>query len=219
MSPAAAVDPIRVAIIEDQRHTREGLAVLVSGTPGFASAGVWRSMEDALLQLGRERPHVVLADIELPGMNGIDGVKLIKERFPGTEILMLSVYDDSDSVFAAICAGACGYLLKDTPPTKLLDAIREAAAGGAPMSPGIARKVVVMFQKVVTPKTEDSGLTARELEVLNLLASGHSYRSASDALGISFDTIRFHVKNIYLKLHVNSKSDAVLKALRAGLLD
>ena len=219
MSSAAGLDPIRVAIVEDQRQTREGLAALISGTPGYKSAGVWGSMEDALQQLGREKPHVVLADIELPGMNGIDGVRRIKERFPGTEILMLSVYDDSDSVFAAICAGACGYLLKDTPPTKLLDAIREASAGGAPMSPGVARKVVVMFQKVVTPKTEDSGLTARELEVLQLLASGHSYRSASDTLAVSLDTIRFHVRNIYLKLHVNSKSDAVLKALRAGLVD
>ena len=210
--------PIRVAIIEDQRETREGLAALVGGTAGYQGAGVWGSVEEALTRLAREKPDVLLADIQLPGMDGIEGVRRIKESFPELQILMLSVYDDSDSVFEAICAGACGYLLKDTPPSKLLDAIREASTGGAPMSPRVARKVVVMFQKVVTPRSGDAGLTARELEVLKLLASGHSYKTAADVLSVSFDTIRFHVRNIYVKLHVNSKSDAVMKALRTGLV-
>jgi len=211
-------DVIRVGIIEDQKQTREGLAALVGGTAGFRTVGVWSSMEDALARLDHEPPDVVLADIQLPGMNGIEGVRLLKRRAPVIQILMLTVYGDNDSVFEAICAGACGYLLKDTPPTRLLEAIREASMGGAPMSPGIARKVVTMFQSVVQPKREDAGLTARELEVLQLLAGGHSYKTAADVISVSVDTIRFHIRNIYAKLHVNSKSDAVLKALRAGLV-
>jgi len=211
-------DVIRVGIIEDQKQTREGLAALVGGTAGFRTVGVWSSMEDALGRLDHEPPDVILADIQLPGMNGIEGVRLLKRRAPVIQILMLTVYGDNDSVFEAICAGACGYLLKDTPPTRLLEAIREASTGGAPMSPGIARKVVTMFQSVVLPKKEDAGLTARELEVLQLLASGHSYKTAADVISVSVDTIRFHIRNIYAKLHVNSKSDAVLKALRAGLV-
>jgi DNA-binding NarL/FixJ family response regulator len=209
---------IRVAIIEDQKQTREGLAALVDGTAGYRTVGAWSSMEEALARLDRDPPDVVLVDIQLPGMNGIEGVRQLKGRAPAIQILMLTVYTDNESVFEAICAGACGYLLKDTPPTRLLEAIREASAGGAPMSPGIARKVVTMFQSVFLSKTEDVGLTPRELEVLQLLAGGHSYKTAADVSSISLDTVRFHVRNIYAKLHVNSKSDAVLKALRTGLV-
>lgn len=210
--------PIKVGIIEDQKQTREGLAALIGGTPGYRTVGAWVSVEEALSRFDRDIPDVLLADIQLPGMSGIEGVRRFKARVPALQILMLTVYSDNDSVFEAICAGACGYLLKDTPPSRLLEAIRETAAGGAPMSPGIARKVVTMFQQVVVPKTDDAGLTGRELEVLQLLAGGHSYKTAADALSVSVDTIRFHVRNIYEKLHVNSKSDAVLKAMRAGLV-
>ena len=211
-------NPVKVGIIEDQKQTREGLAALIGGTPGYRTVGAWASVEEALSRFDREPADVLLADIQLPGMSGIEGVRRFKTRAPGLHILMLTVYSDNDSVFEAICAGACGYLLKDTPPSRLLEAIRETANGGAPMSPGIARKVVTMFQQVVLPKTEDAGLTSRELEVLQLLAGGHSYKTAADVLSVSVDTIRFHIRNIYDKLHVNSKSDAVLKAMRAGLV-
>lgn len=213
-----AVDVVRVAIIEDQKQTRDGLAALIAGTPGYRTIAAWSSMEEALARIDREPPDVLLMDIQLPGMNGIDGVRRLKTRYPAIQILMLTVYSDNDSVFEAICAGACGYLLKDTPPARLLEAVREASTGGAPMSPRIARQVVTMFQTVVLPKTEDAGLTARELEVLRLLAEGHSYKTAAGVLSVSLDTLRFHVRNIYAKLHVNSKSDAVLKALRSGLV-
>jgi DNA-binding NarL/FixJ family response regulator len=209
---------IKVAIVEDQKHTREGLATLIQGTPGYRIVGKFASMEEALIKLDWDPPEVVLVDIGLPGMSGIEGVRRLKARWPTLLILMLTVYADNEHIFEAICAGACGYLLKDTPPPKLLDAIRELREGGAPMSPEIARQVVMMFQKVVPSKNEEHPLSARELEVLKLLADGHSYKTAADALSISPDTIRFHIRNIYEKLHVHSKSEAVLKALRSGLL-
>jgi DNA-binding NarL/FixJ family response regulator len=209
---------IKVAIVEDQKHTREGLATLIQGTPGYRIVGKFASMEEALIKLDWDPPEVVLVDIGLPGMSGIEGVRRLKARWPTLLILMLTVYADNEHIFEAICAGACGYLLKDTPPPKLLDAIRELREGGAPMSPEIARQVVMMFQKVVPSKNEEHPLSARELEVLKLLADGHSYKTAADALSISPDTIRFHIRNIYEKLHVHSKSEAVLKALRSGIL-
>jgi DNA-binding NarL/FixJ family response regulator len=209
---------IKVAIVEDRRPTREGLVALISATDGYRTVGAWASMEEALVRLDWDLPDVLLADIELPGISGIDGVRRLKARYPALQILMLTVYSDNDSVFEAICAGASGYLLKDTPPSRLLEAIREAASGGAPMTPSIAKKVVTMFQSVAVPKTEDAGLTARELDVLKRLADGHSYRSAAEAASVSLDTLRYHVRNIYEKLHVHSKSDAVLKALRSGLV-
>ena len=209
---------IKVAVVEDQTRTREGLAALIGGTPGFRAVGKFASMEEALAKIERDPPDVTLADIGLPGMSGIEGVRRLKLRFPALKVLMLTVYADNDHIFEAICAGASGYLLKDTPPTKLLEAIRELRDGGAPMSPDIARKVVEMFQKVAPPKSEDSGLSAREIEVLRLLADGHVYKTAADVLSVSIDTIRFHVRNIYEKLHVHSKSEAVLKAFRSGIL-
>jgi DNA-binding NarL/FixJ family response regulator len=209
---------ITVAIVEDQPRTREGLAALIGGTRGYRIVGKFASMEEALKKLGWEPPDVALLDIGLPGMSGIEGVRRLKAQWPTLQILMLTVYADNEHIFEAICAGACGYLLKDTPPPKLLEAIRELREGGAPMSPEIARKVVTMFQKVVPPKIEEHRLSPRELEVLKLLADGHSYKTAAHVLSVSQDTIRFHIRNIYEKLHVHSKSEAVLKALRSGIL-
>jgi DNA-binding NarL/FixJ family response regulator len=209
---------IRVAIVEDQRRTREGLAALIGGTAGYRTVGVWETMEEALIKLEWDPPDVLLADIKLPGMSGIDGVRRLKTRYPALPILMLTVYADNDHIFEAICAGACGYLLKDTPPTRLLDAIREAQEGGAPMSSEIARRVVTMFQSIAPQKGEDHDLSPREIEVLKLLAAGHSYKTAADAASISVDTLRFHIRNIYEKLHVHSKSEAVLKAFRSGII-
>jgi len=211
-------DEIKVAIIEDQARTRDGLAALISGTKGYRTVGKFSSMEEALAKIEWEPPDVALSDIGLPGISGIEGVRLLKSRYPSLNVLMLTVYADNEHIFEAICAGASGYLLKDTPPTRLLEAIRELSDGGAPMTPEIARKVVQMFQKVVPPKAEDSQLSPREVEVLRLLADGHVYKTAADALSVSIDTIRFHIRNIYEKLHVHSKSEAVLKAFRTGIL-
>ncbi len=214
---AREVREIKVGIVKDQKQTREGLATLINGTQGLRTVGAWATMEDALSRIERDPPHVLLADINLPGMSGIDGVRKIKERLPALHILMLTVYDDNDRIFDAICAGACGYLLKDTPPTRLLEAVREAQEGGAPMTGDVARKVVTMFQSIA-PKKSEHGLSPRELEVLKLLADGHSYKTAADAISVSIDTLRFHTRNIYEKLHVHSKSEAVLKAFKAGIL-
>ena len=209
---------IRLAIVEDQQQTREGLAILLKGTPGFRLVGAFDSMEAALKGLDREPPDVALLDIQLPGMSGIDGVGRLKERFPALQVLMLTVFADNDHVFEAICAGASGYLLKDTPPARLTEAIRELHAGGAPMTPEIARKVVRMFGKVAPPRKEEHRLSPREVELLKLLAEGHSYKTAAKALSIRIDTVRFHVRNIYDKLHVHSKSEAVILALRQGIV-
>ena len=151
-------------------------------------------------------------------MSGIEGVRRLKASHPATHILMLTVHDDDHHIFEAICAGASGYLLKDTPPVRLVEAIREVHAGGAPMSPNIARRVVTMFQRIAPPRDSPADLTRRELEVLRLLADGHSYKTAADALSVSLDTLRSHIRNIYDKLHVHSKSEAVLKAFKTGLL-
>ena len=210
--------PLSVALVEDQRPLREGLASLIDGTPGYRVVGSYESMEAALEGLTAARPEVMLLDIELPGMSGIDGVRELKIRAPEVQVLMLTVFGDDDRVFEAICNGASGYLLKDTPPARLLDAIRELAAGGAPMSPEIARKVVAMFQRIAPPRETPGGLSPRETQILRLFAEGHSYKTAAAELDISPDTVRFHIRHIYEKLHVHSKSEAVLKAFRTGLL-
>jgi DNA-binding NarL/FixJ family response regulator len=175
-------------------------------------------MEHALEQIPLSPPDVLLADIGLPGMSGIEGVRRIHALMPELPILMLTVHEDSDSVFSAVCAGACGYLLKETPPARLLENITELYQGGAPMSPGIARKVVLMFQKVVPPKREEMQLSIRQLEILRMLAEGHSYKACAVALDVRIDTVRSHVRKIYERLHVHSRSEAVWKALEGGLL-
>jgi DNA-binding NarL/FixJ family response regulator len=208
---------IKVALVEDLRTTREGLAVLLS-TSGFQLTGAFRSLEEALPPLSAGCADVVLLDIGLPGISGIEGTRMLREARPELAVLILTVYADEDHVFDAICAGAYGYLLKDTAPDRLLAAIREVAAGGAPMSPEIARKVIGSFQRVPPGAPARADLSLRELEVLKLLAAGHSYKTAASKLSLSLDTVRFHVRNIYDKLHVHSKSEAVARALRHRLL-
>jgi len=214
--------PIRVGLVEDQQRTREGLAQLIQGTPGLVVSSASGSMEDALRAFEREPPDVCLCDIGLPGMSGIDGVRKLKALSPATQVLMLTVHADSENVFEAVCAGACGYLLKDTPPARLVEAIRELHEGGAPMSPEIARKVVATFARVPPARASDAGedseLSRREVELLGLFAEGHGYKTAARALGLSIDTVRFHVRNVYAKLHVHSKSEAVMQALRRGIV-
>jgi DNA-binding NarL/FixJ family response regulator len=209
---------IRVAIVEDQQATREALAILIGNTAGFAVTGRFASMEEALPRLQVDVPHVLLLDIGLPGMSGIEGVRRVRSACPEIQVLMLTVHGDDDHVFEAICAGACGYLLKETPRERLLTAIRELREGGAPMSPEVARKVVLMFQRVAPPKARERQLTPREFQILRLLADGHSYKTCAHQLSLSLDTVRFHIRSIYEQLHVHSKSEAVLKAVRSGLI-
>src|SRR5690242_5982501 len=209
---------IRVAIVEDRREIREGLTMIINGTPGFRCSGSYRSMEDALAAIGNDLPDVVLNDIALPGMNGIEGIRILKERYPKLVILMLTVYDDDDRIFEALCAGASGYLLKKTPPARLLESIREAVSGGAPMSPEVARRVVALFREIRPPENVDYKLTPHETRLLKLLVEGHSYKSAAAELRVSINTISTHIKNICEKLQVHSKSEAVAKALRYRLI-
>jgi DNA-binding NarL/FixJ family response regulator len=209
---------ITVAIVEDVRSLREGLGILIEGTPGFHCTGSFRTMEEALEKIRFDLPDVALVDIGLPGMDGIDGVRALKERHPDLALLMLTVYDDDDRIFAALCAGACGYLLKKTPPAALLASLKEAVDGGAPMSPEVARRVVGLFREIRPPERADYKLTPHELRLLKLLVEGHNYKTAAAALGVSFNTICFHIRHIYEKLQVHSKSEAVTKALRNRLI-
>ncbi|MDD3558761.1 MAG: response regulator transcription factor [Melioribacteraceae bacterium] len=211
---------INVAIVEDNNTIREGLAALIHGTDGFASVGAFPDCESFLSKLEKLDVDVTLMDIALPGINGIEGVKRAKKIKPALDILMLTIYEDNSVVFDALCAGACGYLVKNTPPTRLLDAIREAKSGGSPMSSHIARKVINVFRQ--NTKTEESErefeLSEREREVLFLLGEGNNYQEIADNLFISVDTVRHHIRNIYRKLHVHSQSQAVAKAIRKGLI-
>jgi DNA-binding NarL/FixJ family response regulator len=210
--------PIKVAIVEDRRDIREGLAMLINGTEGYRCTGAFRSMEDALETMDRDLPDVALVDIGLPGMSGIDGIRILKSRHPDLAMLMLSVYDDDDRIFDALCAGACGYLLKNTPPARLLTSLEEAVMGGSPMSPEIARRVVTLFREIRPPAAADYQLTPHETRLLKLLVDGHNYKTAAQELGVSVNTISFHMRHIYEKLQVHSKSEAVSKALRHGLI-
>ncbi|HRH46544.1 MAG TPA: response regulator transcription factor [Pyrinomonadaceae bacterium] len=209
---------IRVAIIEDRREIREGLAMLISYTDGFECSGKYGSMEEALTSIRHKMPDVVLSDIGLPGMDGIEGIRILKEKYPNLTILMLSVYDDNERIFDALCAGACGYLLKKTPPAKLIESLRDAISGGAPMSPEVARKVITLFRDFRPPEKVDYDLTPHETRLLKLLVEGHSYKTAASELRVTVNTISFHLKNIYEKLQVHSKSEAVAKALQNGII-
>jgi DNA-binding NarL/FixJ family response regulator len=205
---------IKTVIIEDHRAMRDGLTSLINFTEGFKCTGSFGSMEEALARLRREKPDVILSDIGLPGMDGIEGIGRIKELYPQMTILMLSVYDDDERIFDALCAGACGYLLKRTPPSKILDSLREAISGGAPMSPEVASKVIRLFREVRPPERVDYDLTPHELRLLKFLVEGHNYTTAAAELKVSYNAIKFHMKNIYEKMQVHSKSEAVAKALQ-----
>ena len=175
-------------------------------------------MEAALHALGSELPDLVLTDIGLPGMSGIEGIRLLKERFPELVIVALTVYDDDDRIFEALCAGASGYLLKKTPPARLIECLKEAMNGGAPMSPEVASRVVSLFRTIRPPAKADYQLTPHEVRLLKLLVEGHSHKTAAAELGSSVNTIGFHMRNIYRKLQVHSKSEAVVKAMRNGII-
>jgi DNA-binding NarL/FixJ family response regulator len=216
-TPAPA-ELIKAAVIEDMKDIRDGLTTLINFTEGFRCTGSYRSMEEALARIDADVPDVLLSDIGLPGMSGIQGIRLIKDRYPEMQVLMLTVYDDDDRIFDALCAGASGYLLKRTPPAKLLDSIREAMSGGAPVSPEVASRVIKFFREFHNAEREDYDLTPHETRLLKLLTEGYNYQSAAEKLGVSYNTVKFHVRHIFDKLQVHSKSEAVLKAMRDRLV-
>jgi DNA-binding NarL/FixJ family response regulator len=211
---------INVSIVEDNNTIRDSLAALINGTPGYKCIGSYVDCESFLVELVKKEPDVVLMDIALPGMNGIEGVKIATEKLPGLAVLMLTVYEESDKVFDALCAGACGYLVKKTPPTRLLEAIKDVYEGGSPMSSRIAREVINAFKAGTAPieNESDYNLSDREKEVLFQLAEGNNYQEIADELFISVDTVRHHIRNIYKKLHVHSRSEAVAKAIRKKII-
>lgn len=212
-------DRIRVALVEDKRLTREGLGTLLDGFPDLRCVGLYASVEKALTGLVESPCDVLLLDIHLPGMSGVEGVRVLTERFPEMRVLMLTIYEEEQKVFESICNGASGYLLKKTPPAQLVDAVRQARLGGTPLSPEVAGHIVRRFRKTRSAVRLEPLLTAQEVRLLRLLADGHSYQSASDRLGVTINTVRDHVRAIYEKLHVHSRSEAVSKGLRRGLID
>jgi DNA-binding NarL/FixJ family response regulator len=208
---------VGVAIIEDQKETREGLSFLINSADRFECRHVYASMEAALEGVEHNLPRVALVDIGLPGMSGIEGVKILRTRYPSIAPVLLTVYKDDKRIFEAICAGACGYLLKTTPPRRLLEALREIADGGAVMSPEVAIRVVELLRKPQTAEPSAAGLSPQELRLLKLLTEGHQNKTAAAAMAISVHTVSFHLRSIYEKLHVHSRSEAVARALREGL--
>jgi DNA-binding NarL/FixJ family response regulator len=207
---------IAVSVVEDDVRVRGSLARLIDRSEGFRCVSQHPSAENALEDLPRVRPAVVLMDINLPGMNGVDCVRHLKALLPETQIIMLTVYEDTELIFAALAAGATGYLLKRTPPAALLASIREVQCGGSPMTSHIARKVVQSFQRSGAPSGAAEGLSPREHEVLDHLARGYLYKEIASALGISYDTVHTHIRRIYEKLQVHSRTEAVAKHLREG---
>ena len=214
----APTNIIKTAVVEDMREIREGLATLINFTEGFRCTGGYRSMEEAIHRLNGDKPDVLLSDIGLPGMTGIEGVKILKEKYPEMTILMLTVYDDDERIFDALCAGASGYLLKRTSPAKIIENIKEAVSGGAPMSPEVAARVIKLFRDVRPPERVEYDLTPHETRLLKLLVEGYNYTTAAKELGVSYNTIKFHMRHVYEKLQVHSKSEAVAKALQNRLV-
>jgi DNA-binding NarL/FixJ family response regulator len=210
----AKEETLRIVIIEDERDIRESLAALISGTGGFRCVAKYGSMETALAGVGKEDPDLVLTDLGLPGMSGVEGIERLRTMFPNTPLIVLTVYDNDDQIFTALCNGANGYLLKNTTPARLLDALQEAADGGSPMSPTIASRVIKLFREFRPTDNADYHLTPQETQLLKLLVEGHHKKTAAREMNISIHTVSFHLKNIYEKLQVHSKTEAVAKALR-----
>lgn len=205
---------IRVSIVDDEVDLRENIAGYVDAAKGFQCVGVHSSAEDALANLPKEKPDVILMDINLGGMSGIECVRHLKPMVPEAQVVMLTVFEDTPKIFSALAAGASGYLLKRLPPAKLLEAIRDVHEGGSPMSASIARKVVQSLQPEHNRGGETTALSPREQEVLNGLAEGQAYKQIAEKLGVSIHTVRNYIRRIYDKLHVCSCAEAVAKYLR-----
>ncbi len=216
-SPTKA-EPFRVVVIEDQRELRNGLQTLLDFTPTFTCVKSFGAMDEALRNIESDTADLILTDIGLPRLNGIEGTRILREKFPELPIVVLTVHEEDDKIFQALCAGANGYLLKNTPAAKIIEALKEVLDGGAPMSPNVARRVVQLFRTFSPPETAEYHLTEQEKQILKLLVDGHHYKTAAYELGISTSTVSFHLKNIYTKLQVHSKTEAVAKALRERLV-
>jgi DNA-binding NarL/FixJ family response regulator len=211
-------ETIPVAIVEDNAELRDGLQQLIQGTPGYRCVGAFGDCRELFQGLESARPSVVLMDIGLPGLSGIEGVQKLKASMPEVEVLMLTVFEDDKKIFDSLCAGASGYLLKKTSPAKILEAIQEIHEGGAPMSARIARRVLALFQNVAPATSSLNQLSDREQQILAGLVKGLSYKMIADQYAISIDTVRSHVRHIYEKLHVNSKVQAINVALKNKLV-
>lgn len=205
---------IKVLIYEDNPQLREGLTMLIDGSEGFQVLGAFKNCSNVAYEVGSYKPDVILMDIDMPGVNGLEGLKIIRLQNTEVSILMLTVFDDNKNIFEALQNGANGYILKKTPPAKLLEYIQEAATGGAPMTASVAAQVLKMFSLINIPADNDYNLSEREKQVLQLLVKGYSYKMIAAEMFIAMDTVRSHIKKIYEKLHVNSKSEAVAKAFR-----
>ena len=209
-------NPITVAVVEDAEGIRENLAALLNRAPGYRCIGAYPDAESAVAALRESHPEVILMDINLPGASSIEATRAVKEFRPDTRIVMLTVYEDSKALFDSLKAGACGYLLKRTPPEKILEAIREARAGGVPLNPQMAAKVAEYFRQLGGPSGEVGRLSERERQVLELMAEGFLYKEIADRLNIQTDTVHQFTKRIYEKLHVHSRAEAVFKHLATG---
>lgn len=213
------MDGINIILFDDNDSLRDSVSMLLKDTPDFTLKGSYAHCLDVIKNIKETQPDVVLMDIDMPDMNGIEGVRLIRKNFPAVQILMLTVFEDEEKVFAAIKAGAGGYILKNAEPVKLLNAITEVYNGGAPMTPIIARKVLQQFQHLQPEEIkEDYHLSGREKEVLSFLVAGLSYKMIADKMHITYDTVRAHMKKIYEKLHVASMTEAVAKAINTRIL-
>ncbi len=206
-------ETIRIAVVEDDRTVREGLQMLLNGSHGYSCVAAYGSGEDALAGLPEVQPDVVLMDINLPGINGIECILKLKEKALPMLFIMLTVFEDTDAIFQSLSAGASGYLIKHTPPAKLLEAIQDVYRGGSPMSGEIARKVVQSFQNPPLASNTSTVLTKREEEILGYLAQGYFYKEIAESLFISVETVRTHIRNIYEKLQVRTRTEAILKYL------
>lgn len=210
---------IRVVIFEDNRSLREGLVAMIGGTQGFECVGAFPNCNNLLKNVSQAKPDVILMDIEMPGINGIEAVSIIKEEFPWIKILMETIFDDDEKIFNSICAGAEGYILKNTSPAEILEAIEEIHEGGSPMTPSIANRVLKMVKhRPETGSRQSFDLTDREKEILTCLVKGMSYKMVADTCFISIETVNVHIKNIYRKLQVHSKSEAVAKAIKGRIV-
>ncbi|HEX8332164.1 MAG TPA: response regulator transcription factor [Segetibacter sp.] len=209
---------IRVAIFEDNNSLRDSLSGLIESCDDFELAGSWPDAKRLSIRLTEAKPDIVLMDINMPGISGIEAAGIIKKDFPQIQILMQTVFDDDDKIFASICAGASGYILKNTHPSRLIEALKEINEGGAAFTPAIAKKVLMMAASATTTKPEYILLSEREKQVLQKLVEGLSYKMIAAALDITFDTVHSHIKKIYEKLHVNSKGEAVAKAINHRLV-
>jgi DNA-binding NarL/FixJ family response regulator len=204
----------KIIIYEDNPQLREGLTILINGTEGFEVLSSFKNCNNVVDEVAALQPDVVLMDIDMPGISGIEGLQLLRQHNTEVKVLMLTVFDDNKNIFDAIKKGANGYVLKKTQPAKLLEYINEAHNGGAPMSSSVATQVLKMFTEIHNPLREDYNLSEREKNVLQLLVEGYSYKMIAAEMFIAIDTVRSHIKKIYEKLHVNSKSEAVAKAFR-----